>query len=83
MRKSEGTTKRRLNSKLTMLLEQEETNSFALAIAERRDKRRLDQSERRSSSNYKRNKINKKINKTAKTNQNRIKEGDIYSAGCF
>lgn len=63
--------------------EQEDLNSFSITIAKRRDKRRLNQIEKRSSAEWKKRKINKKISKSLKNKNSIAKEGETYSSGKF
>lgn len=67
----------------TLSIEQEEINSLSLLIAQKRDKRRLEQSRVRNSSAWKKSRNDKKFNKMVKNNANVKKEGKTYGAGEF
>ncbi|XP_055950897.1 uncharacterized protein LOC129984987 [Argiope bruennichi] len=64
-------------------LEQSGFNAASLDIAQRRDKRRIAQSENRSSDIWKKKRIEKKIAKSVKTTKNIKKEGKTYGSGKF
>lgn len=67
----------------TLGFEQEEANSLSLSIAERRDKRRVNQSKKRCTTEWKKCRNSKKICKSQKNNQTAKKEGETYHAGGF
>lgn len=67
----------------SLCVEHVDPNSFSLSIAQKRDKRRIEQSVKRSSADWKKNKINKKLSNLKKTKKISAKEGETYGSGKF
>lgn len=67
----------------TLKMDQEAANSFSLLIAQKRDQRRLNQSRKRSSVEWKKCRNAKKFSKAVKNNAKIKKEGNTYAAGEF
>ncbi|GBM13704.1 hypothetical protein AVEN_148219-1 [Araneus ventricosus] len=63
--------------------EQNELNSESVHIAQRRDKRRISQSELRGTEKWKRKRISKKLSKSNNNTKIIEKEGETYGSGKF
>lgn len=64
-------------------MEQNNINEESIHIAQRRDKRRLAQSEDRNNEEWKKKRISKKLSKSNKNAKNIEKEGETYGSGKF
>ena len=67
----------------SLSVEQVDANSFSISIAQKWDKRRIEQSVKRCSSDWKKKKINKKLSKSVKNKKIAAKEGETYGSGKF
>ena len=68
---------------LNSLNTEQEQNTSSISIAERRDKRRIKQSEKRNSCDWKHTRKSKKISKSIKTKQAVKEEGQTYGGDNF
>ncbi|GFW35785.1 uncharacterized protein TNCV_727201 [Trichonephila clavipes] len=67
----------------SLAIEHNELSSVSVDISHKRDKRRLAQSEKKNSSDWRKKRIINKLAKSSKITKNIKKEGETYGAGKF
>ncbi|GFS57933.1 uncharacterized protein TNIN_373921 [Trichonephila inaurata madagascariensis] len=67
----------------SLAIEHKELSAVSVDISHKRDKRRLAQSEKKNSSDWKKKRISNKLTKSSKITRNIKKEGETYGSGKF
>ncbi|GFS59607.1 uncharacterized protein TNIN_445501 [Trichonephila inaurata madagascariensis] len=67
----------------SLAIEHNELSAQSVDISHKRDKRRLAQSEKKNSSDWKKKRISNKLAKSSKITRNIKKEGETYGSGKF
>ncbi|GFY42695.1 hypothetical protein TNIN_109781 [Trichonephila inaurata madagascariensis] len=67
----------------SLAIEHNELSALSVDISHKRDKRRLAQSEKKNSSDWKKKRISNKLAKSSKITRNIKKEGETYGPGKF
>ncbi|GFS49866.1 hypothetical protein TNIN_269471 [Trichonephila inaurata madagascariensis] len=67
----------------SLAIEHKELSAVSVYISHKRDKRRLAQSEKKNSSDWKKKRISNKLAKSSKITRNIKKEGETYGSGKF